>query len=57
MKRFVLLQFLNLRAGRTTWTGDQAYVRPLPTQENTHTEELQANNYALSGIRTHDPSV
>jgi hypothetical protein len=33
VKRFVSLQFLNPRiVGRTTWTGDQPFARPLPTQ-------------------------
>jgi hypothetical protein len=33
--------------------GDQAVARPLPT----HSQRTNANIRALSGIRTHDPSV
>jgi hypothetical protein len=40
--------------GRTPWTGDQPVARQLPTHRTTQT---QANIHALSGIRTHDPSV
>jgi hypothetical protein len=49
-----LLQFRNLfyAEGRTPWTSDQPVARPLPTQDNTYTDI-----HALSGIRTHDPSV
>jgi hypothetical protein len=32
-------------------------ARPLPTQGNINTEEIQRDIHALSGIRTHDPSV
>jgi hypothetical protein len=32
-------------------------ARPLPTRDNKNTEETRAHIYALSGIRTHDPSV
>jgi hypothetical protein len=32
-------------------------TRPLPTQDNTHTEETLTDIHALSGIRTHDPGV
>jgi hypothetical protein len=36
---------------------DQPVARPLPTQDNTNTEETHTDIDALSGIRTHDPSV
>jgi hypothetical protein len=32
-------------------------ARPLPTQDNTNTEETRTNIHASSEIRTHDPSV
>jgi hypothetical protein len=32
-------------------------ARPLPTQEDTNTEETRTDVYASSGIQTHDPSV
>jgi hypothetical protein len=32
-------------------------TRPLPTQDNTNTEEKRTDIHASSGIRTHDPSV
>jgi hypothetical protein len=38
--------------GKTPWTGDHSVARPLPTHRKTHTDI-----HALSGIRTHDPSV
>jgi hypothetical protein len=39
VKRFVSIQFRNLKAVcRTPWTGEQPVARPLPTQDNTHTE-------------------
>jgi hypothetical protein len=37
--------------------GDQPFARPLPTQDNTNTEHTQTNIHALSGVRTHDPSI
>jgi hypothetical protein len=46
--------------GRTPWTGDQPFARPLPTHRTTHTQNKRIhtpNIHALSGIRTHDPSV
>jgi hypothetical protein len=44
-----LFQFLDLyTVGRTSWLEDQPVARPLPTHIDIH---------ALSGIRTHDPSV
>jgi hypothetical protein len=45
------------RVGRTPWTVDQPVARPLPTQDNTYTEETLTDIHASSGIRTHDPSV
>jgi hypothetical protein len=40
--------------GRTPWTSDQPVARPLPeTGQHIHTPNI----HALSGIRTHDPSV
>jgi hypothetical protein len=58
VKRFVSLQFLNPRTvGRTPCTEDQPVARPLHTQDNTNTELTQTDIHALSGIRTHDPSV
>jgi hypothetical protein len=38
--------------GRTPWTGDQPVATLLPTHRTTHTDI-----HALSGIRTHDPSI
>jgi hypothetical protein len=32
-------------------------ARPLPTQDNTNTEDTRTDIYASSGIRTHDSSV
>jgi hypothetical protein len=32
-------------------------ARPLPTQNNTNTEEKRKDIHASSGIRTHDPIV
>jgi hypothetical protein len=56
VKRFVSLQFLNPKTvGRIPWTGDQLVARHLPTQNNTN--RINADMHALSGIRTHDPSV
>jgi hypothetical protein len=56
MKRLVSFQFLNLkRDGRIPWTGDQSIERPLPTKEDTITEQTQTDIHDLSGIRTHDP--
>jgi hypothetical protein len=51
------LSFLILyTVGRTPWMGDQAVARPLPAHRTT---QIQNNTdiRALSGIRTHDPSV
>jgi hypothetical protein len=51
VKRFVSLQFFNSKTvGRSPRMGDQPVARPLPLQ-------TQTNIHALSGIRTHDPSV
>jgi hypothetical protein len=46
--------------GRTPWTSDQPVSRPLPTHRTTQTQNKSLhtpNIYALSGFRTHDPSV
>jgi hypothetical protein len=46
--------------GRTPWTGDQPVARPLPKHRTTLTRNKGIhipNIHALSGIRTHDPSV
>jgi hypothetical protein len=50
-----IFSFLILHTvGRTPWTGDQPVARPLPTHGiNAHNTHI----HALSGIRTHDPSV
>jgi hypothetical protein len=55
VKRFVSFQFLNLRESvGLHWTVDQPVARSLPSA---NTELKQTDIYALSGIRTHDPSV
>jgi hypothetical protein len=44
----------------TPWTGDQPLVRPLLKHRRTQTQNKRIhtpNTHALSGIRTHDPSV
>jgi hypothetical protein len=52
VKRSFLFSFLIL-VERTPWTEDQPVARPLP-----NTNRINANrHHALSGIRTHDPSV
>jgi hypothetical protein len=52
-----LIQFRHFFTdGRTPWRSDQPVARPLPkhrTNAHTHTQNI----HALSGIRTHDPSV
>jgi hypothetical protein len=57
-----LLQFRNLfyTDGRSLWEGDQPVARPLPKHRTTQTQNKRIhtpNIHALSGIRTHDPSV
>jgi hypothetical protein len=57
-----LLQFRNLfyTDGRTRWTSDQPVARPLPKHRTTQTQNKRVptpNIHALSGIRTHDPSI
>jgi hypothetical protein len=45
---------------RTPWTSDQLIARPLPKHRTTQTQNKHIhtpNIHALSGIRTHDPSV
>jgi hypothetical protein len=55
VKRFVSFQFLNPKtASRTPRMGAQPVARPL---HNKNTKLTQTNIHALSGIRTHDPSV
>jgi hypothetical protein len=54
----VLFQFSPLilyTVGRTSWTVNQPISRPLRTKNNTDT--INADIHALSGMRTHDPSV
>jgi hypothetical protein len=41
---------------RTAWTSDQPVARSLPTHTTTQTQ-THTDILALSGIRTHDPSV
>jgi hypothetical protein len=46
--------------GRTPWTSDQPVARPLSKHRTTQTQNKSMhilNIHALSGIRTHDPSV
>jgi hypothetical protein len=57
-----LIQFRNnfFTVGRTTWTGDQPVARLLPKHRTTQTQNKRIhtpNIHALTGIRTHDPSV
>jgi hypothetical protein len=45
-------------AGRTPWTGDQPCRKAATyTQNKTNMEETHTDIHALSGIRTHDPTV
>jgi hypothetical protein len=51
--------FILYTVGRTPSKGDQPVARPLPTHRTTQ-KRINAHNtdiHALSGIRTHDPSV
>jgi hypothetical protein len=43
--------------GRTPWTGDQPVAKLLPTHRTIETQYMHTDIQALSGIRTHDPSV
>jgi hypothetical protein len=56
-----LIQFPDLfTIGRTPWASDQPVARPLPKHRTTQTQNKRVhtpNIHALSGIRTHDPSV
>jgi hypothetical protein len=57
-----LLQFRNLfyTDDRVPWTSDQPVARLLPTHRTAQTQNEPIhtpNIHALSGIRTHDPSV
>jgi hypothetical protein len=45
--------------GRTPWTSDQPFARPLPKHRTTQTQNKhihRPNIHALCGIRTHDPT-
>jgi hypothetical protein len=58
VKRFVSLQFLISDSRQESLGGgDQPTAGPLPTQDNTNIEQMQTKINALSGSRTHDPSV
>jgi hypothetical protein len=55
-----LISLILYTVGRTPWTGDQPVVRDLPTHRTTLKHRMNAHNTdirALSGIRTHHPSV
>jgi hypothetical protein len=53
VKRFASLQFLNPKTVyRTPWTGDPPVAMPLPTHDNTNTEQTQTIIHVLSRIRT-----
>jgi hypothetical protein len=54
-----LLQFRNLFStdDRTPWTSDQLVGRPLPIHTIRQTQNKRTDIHALSGIRTHDPSI
>jgi hypothetical protein len=43
--------------GRIPWMGDDPVASRYLTQDSTNTESTHTAIYALSGIRTHDPSV
>jgi hypothetical protein len=56
------IQFRNhfFTGGRIHWTSDELIARPLPKHRTTQTQNKRIhtrNIRALSGIRTHDPSV
>jgi hypothetical protein len=54
LSRFLILYTVD----RTPWTWDQPIARLLPTHRIT--QRINAHNtdiHALSGVRTHDPSV
>jgi hypothetical protein len=49
-----------LVVGRTPWTSDQLFARPLPKHRTARTQNKHIhtpNIHALSGIRTHDHDV
>jgi hypothetical protein len=57
-----LIQFRNnyFTDSRAPWTGDQPVASPVPKHRTTHKQNKRIhtpNIHALSGIRTHDPSV
>jgi hypothetical protein len=57
-RSFTFLIIYAYTAGRSPWTGDQPVARPLPTHRTTHKKNSDNTDiYALSGIRTNDPSV
>jgi hypothetical protein len=43
--------------GKTPWTSDQFVARPLPKHRTTQPQNKRTDIHALSGIRTHNPSV
>jgi hypothetical protein len=51
--RFLILYIV----GRTPCTGDQPVAMPLPTHRTTQIQNKRTRIHALSGIRTHDPSL
>jgi hypothetical protein len=56
LSRFLILYTF----GRTHWTGDQSFARPLPTNRKTQVQNKCTHHtdvHALSGIRTYVPSV
>jgi hypothetical protein len=54
--RITFLKFCIISTiGRTSWTGDEPDVRPLPAQDNTTKEDKDI--HAVSDIGTDDPSV
>jgi hypothetical protein len=55
---WLLFQFLNPdTVGRTPWTGDEPFARPLPTHSTTQTQINHTDIHVSSGMQTHDPSV
>jgi hypothetical protein len=45
------------RVFSTHWTGDQPVAKQLPTHGTKQTQNKHTDIHALSGIRTHDPSI
>jgi hypothetical protein len=52
----ILKLLISSTSGRTPWTEDYSYARPLPTQDNT-TYKYADKHPCLKWIRTHDPRV